>query len=668
MMSSKADFGHLPKLLIRRLVIFSLLFSCVVGTLQWLRLPPMLQVDSFFYDAFIRLGGESVKPSPAVLVNIDDNSLSEVGQWPWPRYKLSQLLSAIQEGNPKAVALDVIFPEPDRTALTNLSYSYRKEFGLDLPLENIPEELRDNDVFLGALMAEYGSVGAVFFLFDQTNRSAVQMEPPKPLQIGGEVDQLRLEQASGSLQNTFKIQSQIKYSGFINSKPDYDGKVRRLPLLLGYGGKVYPHLLLATLMRAEAIQSISISHDLFGPLLQVGQHSIPIHPDGTLMLRYRTPVRDFQILSALDILRSGMPQGVAEGRMVIVGSSAAALNDLINTPVDNQFPGLGVYAEGLGNILAGEQIREPEWQGESVLIQSLLCGGLIALMFVMLSGSGVLLAGLSVILAVLVGVSAWLFVRFGLYLSPAAGVVASLGSFAGLSLAYYTSEKQRAIESLELVSNTQRVAIESMAAVAETRDPETGGHIKRTQSYVKALGEELAREGKHPDILTKEYIEWLYLSAPLHDIGKVGIHDSILLKPGKLDDDEFHQMKQHARFGQEIIQATSKSIKGDNFLRVAGEIASCHHEKWNGTGYPAGLAGEAIPLSARLMAVADVYDALVSKRCYKPAFSHQDARDYLLKKSGEDFDPDVIAAFVAIENTIIAISENYKDDGAFEEA
>jgi adenylate cyclase len=162
-------------------------------------------------------------------------------------------------------------------------------------------------------------------------------------------------------------------------------------------------------------------------------------------------------------------------------------------------------------------------------------------------------------------------------------------------------------------------------------------------------------------LLTSEYIEWLFLSAPLHDIGKVGVHDHILLKPGKLTDEEFHEMKQHARFGQEIIDATSKSIRGDNFLHVAGEIASYHHEKWDGSGYPYGLAGEDIPLSARLMSVADVYDALISKRCYKPPFSHQTACAIMQEKRGTDFDPVVLDAFFAIETEIIAIAREFDD-------
>src|SRR3569833_3117022 len=175
---------------------------------------------------------------------------------------------------------------------------------------------------------------------------------------------------------------------------------------------------------------------------------------------------------------------------------------------------------------------------------------------------------------------------------------------------------------LRQLQNARQVTIESMASVAETRDPETGAHIKRTQHYVKAIAEELRRSGLHAETLTDEYIDLLFLSAPLHDIGKVGVPDHILLKPDRLTPDEFEIMKQHAEFGRKIILSSSKNIEGNNFLALAGEIAASHHEKWDGSGYPLGLAGEAVPLSGRIMATADVYDALISRRCYKEPFSH----------------------------------------------
>jgi adenylate cyclase len=201
-----------------------------------------------------------------------------------------------------------------------------------------------------------------------------------------------------------------------------------------------------------------------------------------------------------------------------------------------------------------------------------------------------------------------------------------------------------------------------MAAVAETRDPETGAHIKRTQHYVRAIAEQLRKTGCYADTLTPEFIRLLFMSAPLHDIGKVGVPDNILLKPGPLTADEMEIMKRHADFGRQIILSTSQNIDGDNFLTIASEIAGTHHEKWDGTGYPQGLAGQDIPLSGRIMAAADIYDALISRRCYKEPFTHAHATGLMRELHGKTFDPAVLDAFFAIEAEIVAIAEQFKDE------
>jgi putative two-component system response regulator len=213
----------------------------------------------------------------------------------------------------------------------------------------------------------------------------------------------------------------------------------------------------------------------------------------------------------------------------------------------------------------------------------------------------------------------------------------------------------------------QEAIIVAMASMAETRDQETGNHIRRTQNYVRALARHLQA---HPRLnakisaeLSDEAIELLYRSAPLHDIGKVGIPDRILLKPGNLDREEFEIMKMHAVYGRDTIMLVEKHIGGSNsFLMFAREIAHSHQEKWDGSGYPQNLAGEQIPLSARLMAVADVYDALISKRVYKPAFTHEQAMDVMRKGRGSHFDPDVLDAFFEIEPEFARIAAAFADD------
>ena len=171
----------------------------------------------------------------------------------------------------------------------------------------------------------------------------------------------------------------------------------------------------------------------------------------------------------------------------------------------------------------------------------------------------------------------------------------------------------------------------------------------------------MSQSEKHAPLLTPEYIELLYKSAPLHDVGKVGVPDNVLLKPGKLTDEEFDIMKKHPEIGAEALSIAESQLGSCSFLRVAKEISLTHHEKWNGQGYPNQLAGEDIPLSGRLMALADVYDALISKRVYKPAFSHEKAKGIIIEGKGQHFDPDVVEAFLAVEQQFVEIAATHKD-------
>ena len=209
----------------------------------------------------------------------------------------------------------------------------------------------------------------------------------------------------------------------------------------------------------------------------------------------------------------------------------------------------------------------------------------------------------------------------------------------------------------------QEVSIHALARLAETRDPETGNHLRRTQEYVRTLAVGLRDHPRFAGSLSTEIINTLVRSAVLHDIGKVGVPDHILLKPGKLTAEEWVIMKTHAVMGSEAIaQAERDAAKPVAFLSLAKEIAHYHHEKWDGSGYPDGLAGDAIPVSARLMALADVFDALINKRVYKEAMDFAVARDIITASRGTHFDPDVVDTFVATYGEFCAIAERYRDD------
>ncbi|MBT8358530.1 MAG: PAS domain S-box protein [Desulfobacterales bacterium] len=209
---------------------------------------------------------------------------------------------------------------------------------------------------------------------------------------------------------------------------------------------------------------------------------------------------------------------------------------------------------------------------------------------------------------------------------------------------------QKEKQDLENQLHTARAAtILGLAKLAEYRDKGTGEHLERIREYAKMIASEMAGLPDYKDYITAKYIDDIFHSSILHDIGKVGIKDSVLLKPGKLDPEEFNIIKRHTILGGDAIAEIESQIEGRSFLVLGKEIAYHHHEKWDGTGYPDGLKGDEIPLSARMVAIADVYDALTTKRFYKDAFTHEKSRDIIIDLKGSHFDPDVVDAFLANE-------------------
>ena len=213
---------------------------------------------------------------------------------------------------------------------------------------------------------------------------------------------------------------------------------------------------------------------------------------------------------------------------------------------------------------------------------------------------------------------------------------------------------------MERRTNMQNRVIGDLAAVIETRDAGTGEHIIRTKQYVSMIAREMKKYPKYKDILSDDYINQIENSSPLHDVGKIAIRDAILLKPGKLTAEEFEEMKKHSEKGGEMINNIFSNLDDEEFFRTAYDIAIAHHEKWDGTGYPKGLKGEEIPLSARIMAIADVFDALTSERCYKEAIPAEDAFNIIVEGRGTHFDPDIIDIVISIKDEFISYVNEFK--------
>ena len=216
-------------------------------------------------------------------------------------------------------------------------------------------------------------------------------------------------------------------------------------------------------------------------------------------------------------------------------------------------------------------------------------------------------------------------------------------------------------EQVREISDSQMATIFALAKLAESRDGETGKHIERVQLYCKLLAATLAEQTSYAGRIEESFIENMFLASPLHDIGKVAIRDHILLKQGELTPSEFEEMKMHTTLGARTLEAVKTRYPRNEFLRVGIEIARCHHERWDGMGYPAGLAGTNIPLSARIMAVADSYDAARSRRCYKPALGHAECRKALAARSGTYLDPDILSAFEEVQGLFEDVAHALND-------
>lgn len=224
---------------------------------------------------------------------------------------------------------------------------------------------------------------------------------------------------------------------------------------------------------------------------------------------------------------------------------------------------------------------------------------------------------------------------------------------------HYTENLESMVEAkTEKLESIQQQVIISFANMIEMRDDVTGDHVKRTSEYVRILAEGAARAGVYADVLTPEYIQVLCKAAPLHDVGKIVVSDTVLCKPGRLTTEEFDKIKQHSSMGGQIIGEVLNEVGNDSYLETAKDMASYHHERWDGTGYPSRLCGEQIPLCARIMAVADVFDALVSKRSYKEAFTYDQAFDIIASSSGSHFDPRLVDVFLSLREEIEKVARH----------
>jgi adenylate cyclase len=618
------------------------------------------RVNNAFTDAQVGLLPKQT-PSPLpVIVEVDEKSLAAFGQWPWPRYQVANLLQAIQKSGATATGIDALFVEKDRTSPLEIQRVIERDFKQPFPLSGIKESLRDYDIILGQTLKAGPFVLSYFFNFNTPDNNTCQPKSASGALFSANAQTSVLHHAVSVACNVPSIQNGANTSGFINAAPDSDGIYRKTPLVIEYKGRLYPSLALQTFLTANSLDSFLVSSSETGLTLALGKMSVPLDKAGNLLLKFPTDGQHFEKLSAYELLSGQLPAEHLKGKVVFVGFSAAGLHEFRPTPYEPQFLGVELHATIVDNLAQQNFLHRPD---QAFALELIVASVLGLALFSGLAGAGpIAMVTIPLLLIATLLVSSQLILtNTGMVLSPALPIIMALLALIVLALMKYAREYLHAKQMTLLVSRTQDGIIGSFCSMSEYRDPETGAHIQRTQTYIKVLAQYLQKNPKFKAQLTKETIELLFKAAPLHDIGKIGIRDHILLKAGSLGEEEFEIMKLHPQIGAEMIESVAAQVGWNPFMQIAHQICLYHQEKWDGSGYPQGLVGEAIPLSARLMALADVYDALISKRVYKPAFSHNKAVSIIKKGADNHFDPALVEAFEAIHEQFRDIALKFLD-------
>jgi adenylate cyclase len=655
----------LPHLEGRTLLIAAGFFLTLCAGL-FLLFPPLFvqQTELRLYD--LMLAGRAAPPQSGipVIVGIDEESLKVYGQWPWPRYRLARLVERLGELGASVVVLDFLMPEPDRTAPDIISAERQRDLGLspvqprpdstDVNSQRLTKALAERPTILGCYLdfsggATVGAVGAPRI----PNGMVVAAMPG----IGGE-----WPAPTGMIRSIAALTAAAGAEGFTNAQHDLDGILRRVPLLLRYKEAYCPSLALAAALLASSDRSLNITRDAFDAVLIWGNRRIPLDRQGNALIDFRKG-NSFPYFSAKTILGDNSPEWSLRGKICLIGAWAKGLGDSHQVPFGRSLNGVEVHATILDNILSGTFISRPPWARGAELFALLLAGGLSTWLlsrpgFVQsLAAVGAMSGG-----SYLAGRE--LLHSGGMFISPLLPMTTPVIVMTALSLLKYGIEARKVRQRNHELILAQDTIIVSMSALTEARDHESGRHILRTQRYVEVLARQLATLPSYA-CLNEASIDLLAKSAPLHDIGKVGVPDYILRKPGKLSAEEYEIMKTHPLIGAKALSRTNGGTEYPEklaFLNFALQMAESHHEKWDGSGYPHGLKGSDIPLAGRLMALADVYDALVSRRVYKHNYSHEEARELILSESGKHFDPDVVEAFMVQSKEFIRIAGEFSEE------
>ena len=574
------------------------------------------QLTVQLFDHFAAMAGPGEASGQVALVEVDEASLAQFGRWPWPQARVAQLIHTLATAGATTVALDFVFPEPDgqesAASLTAAMAEAPVALGHWLRFDGKPALA--GDCVLGAVPVGEATIKGIGFRNSPMATSAI-------------CSPTAIERAAAG-------------HGFLNATLDPDGVVRRAPLGIRVHDRIDPGLGLTALhlYRAKASSTNTAVQT----------------PTGDWMLRLRDAQRGLPRFSAGRLMKDSlMKDSMAEpglrGKLVVVGTFAGGMGAPLYA--GGRVVGAAiVHATVADNLLAGDffQMAEPGGLSASALL--VLVGLIIPPLYAryrIFTASAACVA----IATLLWAGSLLLLMQSGAFVTPLYATLAVVGSSsacAALKLRWVRRKKQASVHQ---VASAKHFILNALALLTTMRDPETGDHLQRIERYMRVLCRALSNDPKYREVLSEETIRLMVQLAPIHDVGKVGVPDHILRKAGSLTAEELTVIRQHVVFGRDVLRKASdrSGLNDETFFRTAYELVYSHHERWDGRGYPQGLSGEGIPLAARLMAVADVYDALVSKRVYKEAFSHQEAVRIITAESARHFDPDVVQAFLRAE-------------------
>lgn len=611
-------------------LLVGVISATLAGLLTVARPGPLNDLDWLVYDALVRTEATTIAsgPPPAAVVAIDEASLSRYGQWPWSRDLIAQLVDRLHRLGATAIAFDMLFAEPDR-------------------------EDPAADTRLAAVLAQSPGVLGHGLLFD-----AVAAPPGchlRPVELierqrGDQPPHAYFFEVRGAICPLPVLAQAAGATGFINARPDPDGRLRRLPMLVRKGDDVFPSLALAAVRRVTGGPVVLDAREGGSMGLTVGSHTVALDPSGQMLVRHRPAAGRADLISASDVLEGRTDPALVRGRLVFVGATALGLRDVVTTATEQGLPGVVVHAAVADTLMGAPGFEQTELAPLVELLAAVTAAGVVSAMiwrFGMIAGllGGVVLAG-----------SAWwasrgLLMRGGQFFSPFwpwIGIATALviDGAAGL-----VRERRRADRERRRRGDAQRLIVQALTTLTETRDADTGRHARRTQELTRILGTALSRRPAHRAELDASRVALISTLAPLHDIGKVGVSDAVLRKPGALTPTEIEEMRRHPELGYEsLLRAeTLAGVHDDEVLAVAKDIVHTHHERWDGSGYPRGLRAEQIPVSGRIVAVVDTYDALVGGRSYRAGVAHDEAVKVIVEGSGQHFDPEVVEAFLSVQ-------------------